>query len=184
MRRPALTATVLAGMLLLAGCATGPEPTGTGPDGANAGGGTAETVTESGGAFTVAHVCHAIDPDIVAAEVGPVREVEEVDELYCNVWLDLPGLGNSINVSFPPPAGMGPDQVYEGTVKAREMMAKSTAEPLDGIGDRAAAIQTDMGAVIIVQRGDVVVVFDPMLSEGEITVDNWRRILEPAFAAL
>lgn len=183
MRRPALTAAALAGMLLLAGCATGPEPVDTGVDGADAGGGTTETVTDGGG-FTVADVCHAIDQDIVAAEVGPVREVEEVDERYCNLWLDLPGLGNSINVSVPPPAGMGPDQVYDGTVKAREMMAKATAQPLDGIGDRAAAIQTDMGAVVIVQRGDVVVVFDPMLADGEITVDAWRRILEPAFAAL
>lgn len=160
----------------LVGCAaaTGVDGTSAEPDGG----------LSVSGPVTAAEVCGAIDPEIVAAEIAPVRDVQHPGELYCNLYLDLPGLGNSINVSVPPPAGQGAEQTFEGMVRVREMTYGGTATPVDGLGTRAAAMDTDMGAVLVVLLGETVVMFDPMLAEGVITLETWKRILEPAFAKL
>lgn len=160
----------------LTGCsaATGADGTSDEPDGG----------LSVSGPVTAAQVCDAIDLEIVAAEIAPVREVQHPGELYCNLYLDLPGLGNSLNVSVPPPAGQGPEQTFEGTVNMREMTYGGTASPVVGLGTRAAAMDTDMGVVLVVLLGETVVMFDPMLAEGVITLENWKRILEPAFAKL
>src|SRR5690606_21455651 len=131
------------------------------------------------GPATAAEVCGAIDPEIVAAEIAPVRDVPHPGELYCNLYLGRLGLRSSINVSVPPPSGPGAGQTFELKVRWRHITYGGTASPVDGLGTRAAAMDTDMGAVLVVLLGETVVMFDPMLAEGVITLETWKRILEP-----
>lgn len=143
----------------------------------------------SGGTYTAIDVCRALDPADIEAQIAPVKEIQEVDDRYCTVVLDREGMGNMLNISVEIPIeGMGmddPADLYAATVRGRSIMAGDVeAVPVAGLGEEAAAIAGDAGHVIVVRIGDSVVHFDPFLSDGEMTLDMWKAVLEPAIARL
>lgn len=142
----------------------------------------------TGVTYTASDICDAIDPDIVATAIASVTEIQQVDDTYCNVMLDMEGMGNSLNISIQPPImpNQAPAQLFDDTVNGRVIIAGGDVSPteVDGIGDRAAVIPSPQGNVVVAMLGDTVVNFDPMLASGDVTVEQWQAILGPALASL
>ncbi len=138
--------------------------------------------------YTAADICAAIDPNGVAAAIAPVVEIQHVDDTYCNVILDMEGMGNSLNVSIQRPimADQAPQALFDDTVNGRVIIAGGDVSPadVDGIGDRAVVVPSPQGNVVVALVGATVVNFDPMLASGDVTVEQWQAILGPALASL
>lgn len=187
-----LTALVTAIVLLAApGCSSDGDDDSSGgadtsaTDGSAEGGG-GDDGDGDDGALTADVLCDAVDEEVVAEAIAPVREVTVVDESVCNVGLDLPGLGSMLSLSIEGnPLGVGDgDQFFDDVVAGYETIYETEAEPVDGLGDGAFSFAIDAGDAVVVRIGDEVVLFSPLLSDDEVTVDQWQPVIESVLSGL